>query len=160
MKTEVLEALLLDRALGQLTPEVEALLAEYVATHPQATDALPNWDETVSLAATVLKKQPPALKLPPSPVVVFPRSRLRSLAALAASFAAGAGLAVLGLRSGPSPTVNPIPHQSSLTVPAPIAAPVVRQTEVPPAIRTLPFWSTERAIALATTKRTNTHNIP
>ncbi len=148
MNAEILEALLIDRALGQLTPEVEALLAEHLAANPEAACAAAGLGETVALAGTVLRRPAPRLALPPPAVALFPPRRTRRVLALAASFVAGAGVALFALRAvAPQPAV-PLAH-----APAAVPAAAPRRLETDPAIRTLPFWSTERAVALASAKQ-------
>ena len=144
MNAETLEALLIDRALGQLSPEVEVLLAEHLATHPEAAHTAAELAETVALAARLLKQPAPRLVLPARAVAVFPVRRSRRLLALAASFVAGAGAAFFALRS----TAPPAAPAIVATQPAP-----PRRVETDPAIRTLPFWSKERAVALASAKQ-------
>jgi anti-sigma factor RsiW len=149
MNAESLESLLIDRAIGQLPPEVEALLAEYLAAHPEAARGAAELGETVALTATVLKRPAPRLALPPATVAIFPQRRGHRRLALAASFVAGAGVALLTLR-----TFAPQPPALIARAPVPVvpvAAP--RSAEIDPAIRTLPFWSKERAVALASAKQ-------
>ncbi len=55
MKTETLEALLLDRALGQLTPEVAELLDEHLAQNPAAAARAAALTGTVDLARTAVR---------------------------------------------------------------------------------------------------------
>ncbi len=163
MKPEILEALLIDRALGQLAPEVAALLAEYLATHPEAGQSVAGWDETVALASQAMPRPTRRLALPPRTVAIFPRRHpVRRLAALAASFAAGIGVAVLGLRST-SPQLEVPPPVAAVSRPvAPFVAtiPPVRKAEVDPTVRSLPFWSTERAVALAAARQNPNRVIP
>ena len=152
MNAETLEALLIDRALGQLSPDVEMLLAEHLATNPDAARAAARLSETVALAATVLQRPAPRLKLPPPAVALFPPRRFRRGLALAASFAAGVGVALLGLRSvAPQPAV--VLARAPAPAPAVLPAVAPRSVETDPAVRTLPFWSKERAVALASAKQ-------
>jgi len=51
MKTETLEALLIDRALGHLTPEMDELLGEHLAANPATARLAAELQETVTLAA-------------------------------------------------------------------------------------------------------------
>ena len=152
MNAETLEALLIDRALGQLSPEVEVLLAEHLAANPATARAATELSETVALAATALKQPALRLELPPPAVAMFPPRRGRRVLALAASFAAGAGVALFALRGIAPQPVAPLAH---LPAPAPAAVPaaVERRVEIDPAVRKLPFWSKERAVALASAKQ-------
>lgn len=54
MKTENLDALLLDRALGQLAPEVIELLDEHLAQHPAAAVRAAKLQATVALAGAAV----------------------------------------------------------------------------------------------------------
>jgi hypothetical protein len=53
MKTETLEALLIDRALGALSPEVAELLENYLIQNPDAAQKANGLESTVQLARTV-----------------------------------------------------------------------------------------------------------
>jgi anti-sigma factor RsiW len=61
MKTEMLDRLLFDRALGELTPEVAALLEEYLAQNPTAARRALELTATVQLArsAVALPRETP-----------------------------------------------------------------------------------------------------
>jgi anti-sigma factor RsiW len=146
MNTESLEALLIDRALGQLSPEVEQLLAEYLASRPEAAHLAAELAETVALAASVLQQPAPRVTLPPQAVVSLPRPRFRPVLAIAASFVAGACVSFFALRI-------PAPQQPPAFAPVVVPAQPHRM-EIAPAVRTLPFWSKERAVALASAKQT------
>jgi anti-sigma factor RsiW len=50
MKPEILETLLLDRALGELSPEVAALLDAHLAQHPDAAHRAAEFAATLQLA--------------------------------------------------------------------------------------------------------------
>ena len=147
MNHEALENLLIDRALGHLPPEVEALLAEYLAASPGAARAAAELGEVVALATAALHRARPKLELPPR-VVALPRwPRAKRVLALAASFAVGAGAAFLVQRETDARREIPLVRDAS-------SAPVVAQTpkhspEVERALRKLPFWSKERAVLLA-----------
>lgn len=151
MNAETLEALLIDRALGQLSPEVEVLLAEHLATHPEAAHSAAELAETVALAARVLQRPTPRLILPPRAVVPFSPRRTQRLLALAASFVAGAGAAFFALRSAASQVPPAFAQAPAPAVIVAQAAPP-RRGELDPAIRALPFWSKERALAVASAK--------
>ncbi len=154
MNIEILEALLIDRALGHLSPEVEVLLAEHLAANAAAARSAAELCETVALASSVLQPPAPRLVLPPPAVAIFPPRRARRVLALAASFAAGAGVALLALR-GTAP--QPAPANVRASAPATVVAhaPSLRRVESNPALRALPFWSKERAVTLAAAKQSN-----
>ena len=154
MNVETLETLLIDRALGHLSPEVEVLLAEHLAANPTAARSAAELRETVALASSVLKSSAPRLVLPPPAMVMFPQHRTRRVMALAASFVAGAGITLFALRgTGPQPA--PVIARTSVPAAVVAQAPSPRRVEVDPAVRTLPFWSKERAVALAVAKQSN-----
>jgi anti-sigma factor RsiW len=152
MNAEILETLLIDRALGQLSPEVEALLAEHLMADPEAARAAAELSETVTLAEIALQRPARRLELPPPAVAMFPPRRILRVLALAASFVAGAGVALLALRGTvPRPEASLAP--ASAPSPAAVQAPSARRVETDPAVRALPFWSKERAVALASVKQ-------
>jgi anti-sigma factor RsiW len=154
MKNETLEALLIDQALGQLSPDTEELLSEYLASHAEAADSAAEWRQTVVLAAQLLKTPGRQLVLPPRKFTLLSRGRPRRLWALAASFVAGAGFALLGLRGGAPSETAPLDLPRTQVAAAP-PIPPVRSAASEPDVRTMPFWSTERAIAVATAKQVN-----
>ena len=147
MNYETLENLLIDRALGQLSPEVEALLAEHLAASPGDAQAAAELREVVALATAALHRTKPKLELPQR-VVALPRwPRARRVLAMAASFVVGAGVAFLAMRETSTSPEMPVAHDTA-------AAPVLAQTpkhspEVELAMRKLPFWSKERAYLIA-----------
>ncbi|MBI5381085.1 MAG: hypothetical protein HZA31_04225 [Opitutae bacterium] len=76
MKTENLEALLLDRALGELRPEVAELLDEHLASRPELAAQAAALADTVQTARSAVAAPTP-VNLPP--LVVAPhRGELRS----------------------------------------------------------------------------------
>ncbi len=147
MNSEALENLLIDRALGQLAPEVEALLAEHLAASPGAAQAAAELGEVVALATAALHRTKPKLELPPR-IVALPRwPRAKRVLAMAASFAVGAGVAFLAMRGTSTRPEIPVARNTP-------AAPVLAQApkhspEVERALRKLPFWSKERAVLIA-----------
>ena len=147
MNPETLENLLIDRALGQLSPDVEALLAEHLAGTPGAAQAAAELREVVALATAAMHRTRPKLDLPPR-VIALPRwPRARRVLAMAASFVVGAGVAFLTLRGTSTRPEMPVARATP-------AAPVMAQTprhspEVERALRKLPFWSKERAYLIA-----------
>jgi hypothetical protein len=148
MKTETLEALLIDRALGHLTPEMLELFDEHLAANPGAARLAVQLQETVALVAGALKRPLPMLKLPLPTVATFPPRRNFRLLAVAASFVAGIGLTLGVMRIA-------APPQEPTLVAAPVSASVrpAAGRAIDPAVRALPFWSKERALALAATKQ-------
>ncbi len=153
MKTEALENLLIDRALGQLAPEVEALLSEHLATHPAAAQSAAELGEIVALATTALRRETPKLELPPRTIIPQPRGPemkrvvAKRFLAMAASFAVGAGAAVFAMRETSASRTVPVVQERP-------AAPIIARTpryspEIERALKKLPFWSKERAYLIA-----------
>ena len=147
MNSEALENLLIDRALGQLSPEVGALLAEHLAASPDDARAAAELGEVVALATAALHRTKLKLELPPR-IVALPRwPRARRALALAASFAVGAGVAFLAMRGADARHEIPLAHE---TPPALVIAQTPKHSpEVERALRKLPFWSKERAVLIA-----------
>ena len=144
MKHEALENLLIDRALGQLSPEVEALLAEHLAASPDDAQAAAELGEVVALATAALHRPKPKLELPPR-IVALPRwPRANRVLALAASFVVGAGVAFLAMRGMSTRPEMPVAPAAPVMAQAPKHSP-----EVERALRKLPFWSKERAYLIA-----------
>ena len=54
MKPETLERILFDRSLGELTPDVEALVRDYIEDRPQADRQADEADRTVEMARRAL----------------------------------------------------------------------------------------------------------
>jgi hypothetical protein len=148
MKSETLETLLIDRALGHLTPEMDELLAEHLAANPDTAGLAAELESTVTLAAAALKRPLPPLTLPPQVVATLPSRRVLRSLALAASFVAGIGLTLLATRL-PMPPRNP----AAAPVPVIVSAQPARNFTSDPTVRALPFWSKERALALAAAKQ-------
>ena len=148
MKHEALENLLIDRALGQLSPEVEALLSEHLATNPAAAQSAAELAEIVALATAAMRRDKPKLELPPRTIIPQPRwPHAHRVLAMAASFAVGASVAFLAMRETSAPREVPLAQQSA---PAPAIAQTPRHSpEVERALRKLPFWSKERAYLIA-----------
>ena len=147
MKHEALENLLIDRALGQLSPEVEALLAEHLAASPDDAQTAAELREVVALATAALHRTNPKLELPPR-IVALPRWPItHRVLAMAASFVAGAGMAFLAMRGTSTHPELPVARDTP-------AAPVMAQApkhspELERELRKLPFWSKERAYLIA-----------
>ena len=148
MNHESLENLLIDRALGQLSPEVEALLAEHLATNPDAAQSAVELGEIVTLATTAMRRDKPKLDLPPRTIIPQPRwPHANRVLAMAASFVVGAGAAFFAMRETSVPREVPLAQQPP---PAPAIAQTPRHSpEIERALRKLPFWSKERAYLIA-----------
>ncbi len=149
MNPETLENLLIDRAFGQLSPEVEALLSEHLAAHPDAAKTAAELGKTVALATAAMQLKEPALELPPRIIAGARWPRAHRVLALAASFVLGAGTSYFVMREMSAPRPLPVAQQ----VPS---APVIAQTpryspEIERALKKLPFWSKERAYLIAET---------
>ena len=145
MKPELLETLLLDRALGELAPEVAALLDAHLAQHPDAAHRATELAATLSLAHTATATPAAA---PHRPLDV---TRLRhtyraqhsatrpfELLRLAACLALGLGLGWLARTPPPYVEIAAaLPHHAPLAAPAPTPA-----AESPTG-----FWSVARLVA-------------
>ena len=59
MDKEILDRLLMDRALGALEPDVEALLEHYLAQHPDDSVRCRETEDLVSLSRDLLRSTPP-----------------------------------------------------------------------------------------------------
>ena len=106
---------MIDRALGALAPEVEALLAEHLERDAAAADVARQWDETVGLARRTLAAVPVGSVPPFSQKAIRAgrRSvgRLLGAAAVAASLLLGVGLGAW-LFGGPADP-PPVGHRAS-----------------------------------------------
>ena len=148
MNTEALENLLIDHALGQLSPEVEWLLAAHLATNSDAARTAAELKEVVAMATTAMQRTKPKLELPPRTIIPQPRwPQVNRVLAMAASFAVGAGVAFFAMRE--TAALRPVPVADVMP-----AAPVIAQTprhspEIERALKKLPFWSKERAYLIA-----------
>ena len=148
MKTETLEALLIDRALGHLTPEMDELLGEHLAANPGSARLAAELQETVTLAAAALQRPLPVLKLPPPGVAALPPRRAFQPLALAASFLAGIGLTLAAAWVAAPPRERPL-----ATAPIVVSVQPASGLAIDPSVRALPFWSKERALAVAAAKQ-------
>jgi len=117
MDGETLDRLLMDRALGGLSPDVEALLTAYLGQAPAAAARAGDYAAAADAARRVLRSDRPAA-LPPFPAirlhqVAEARRRLRvvrRVASLAAALVLGVGLGA-GLFRSQAPrggTVAPV----------------------------------------------------
>jgi anti-sigma factor RsiW len=110
MKTESLHALLMDRELGELTPEAAELLAAWLAEHPAAAREVETVQRTVAIAGTALRRFPDLARVAPEAVeppraanvLLLPTAPARwrplALAASVALLLGGAGW--MGFRAG------------------------------------------------------------
>ena len=131
MDADTLERLIMDRALGALPADTEALLAAYLEHQGQATTQAKGFDQIVSLARQALAAAaPPAAALPPFPKAKFARAqRMRRLRLAAVQAAALAACVLVGFSVGGFGS-----HRPSPSLPAPGGAqPVAIVTIRPPA---------------------------
>lgn len=116
MNTETLERLMLDRGLGALPPDCEALLAAYLEERPEAAAACRRFERTVGLARAALAEKPAG------PPPAFPTERLlqtrwsyrgwrimRNAAGIAAAILIGFGAHGLLFRAEPPSPIRPGP---------------------------------------------------
>jgi hypothetical protein len=148
MNEEVLERLLIDRALGALAPDVESLLTDYLAARPQASGEAAELERVVRQSAAALKQ--------PGRVIPLPRKlqtarwvgnalRFRQRLALAASFVVGAALAAVLLEANRSGSGQSAAHIAQRPAPAAVRTqPLVLEGQA----ASLPFWSNQRALLL------------
>lgn len=161
MNKELLENLLIDRALGQLSPEAEALLLEHLAAHPELNVAAAELVDVVALATAAVRRSEPALPLPPRITAMFPESRARRFLPIAASFLLGAGVTFFGVRNS-EPVGRTLPAKAA---DLPDTERVYTKAAPPPAVeraaRSLPFWSRERVYLLAGARQPiDSHDLP
>ena len=114
MKQEILERLLMDRALGGLPPDIAALVDAYVEKDPAQRPFRESVNDCVRLAARAFPK-PGAAELPPlklapmpgsNPVWADRRAGWRILE-MAAAFVLGIGLTWWAIHRGPTTTREP-----------------------------------------------------
>lgn len=101
MKPESLHALLIDRELGELSPETAELLDAWVTEHPGSATAAPSIRATLETARAAVRRFP-ELARPESELVAFPvpRFRLVPLALAASVLILVGGSAWLGFHAG------------------------------------------------------------
>ena len=141
MKPDILERLLMDRALKRLDPEAEVLLADYLANDPSAAAQARELQETVQLATEVVRRPAPTIGMPNQIHRLVWRHRAEQVFALAASFVIGVGLTALVLHA------NPRRENIAAVNPPPIAK--IQPAFVKSKIDSLPFWSNQRIYLLA-----------
>ncbi|HVM59930.1 MAG TPA: hypothetical protein VMV72_03605 [Verrucomicrobiae bacterium] len=155
MKPDVVERLLMDRALGRLDPDVDALLSDYLAHDAPASAQAREMEAVVHIASKAMR-QPVLAVVPPNQIrrIVW-RHRAEQGLALAASFVIGVGITALALRLSPSRERNVISTARSIedtSVPMRhLDAVVKKQAE------SLPFWSNQRLYLLASAAETAIH---
>lgn len=148
MNPELLERLMIDRAFGQLSPDVVALLSEHLGENPEVKKLADELDETVMLAATATKR-PMAWATLPTPIPsLFWRERTRQMLAMAASFAVGAGIVLFGMRTLSARPEGAVGSGASRT-PQVEFTHAAHSAEVEHAAHALPFWSNQRFYLLA-----------
>jgi len=92
MKTESLNALLIDRELGELTPETLELLESWLAQHPEQARDVTKLQQTLGIARTTVQRFP-ELGRADSNIVSFGRTSMLVPLALAAGFVLMVGAA-------------------------------------------------------------------
>jgi anti-sigma factor RsiW len=147
MKPDVIERLLMDRALGHLDPDVDALLADYLANDASATTQARELQALVHLASAAVRQ--PVLATPPPNQIyrLVWRHRAEQALALAASFVIGAGITALALRVNlrhENNTVSLAPSIQDTSMQSPRLNALVKHK-----IESLPFWSNQRLYLLA-----------
>lgn len=153
MKPDVIERLLMDRALGHLDPDVDALLSDYLANDASAATQARELQSLVYLASAAVR-QPAPVAAPPSQIhrLVW-RHRAEQALALAASFVIGVGISALVLRANLRRETNAVslaPSIQNASMPSPRLDALVKHK-----IESLPFWSNRRLFLLASASTTD-----
>ena len=148
MKPDVIERLLLDRALGRLDPNVDALLARLPGQRRSAAATQARELQDVVHLATEAVRQPVLAVAPPSQIhrLVW-RHRAEQALALAASFVIGVGITALALRANLRREDNAAslaPSIQNASTQSPRLDALVKHK-----IESLPFWSNQRLYLLA-----------
>jgi anti-sigma factor RsiW len=146
MKPEMLDPLLLDRTLGELSPEVAALLDAHLAQNPEAARRAVELADTLQLAraATVTPTGSPPRPLDRERLLraqrrqLFPRRR-SEVFRLAACLALGLGLGWLARTPSPRTIVAAAAPRPLPIISVPTTRPIAAQTER--------FWSVARLVA-------------
>jgi hypothetical protein len=101
MKLESLHALLIDRELGELSPEALELLEAWLAEHPETSGPATSIRRTLETASATVRRFP-QLSKPETNIVAFEslRSRLVPLALAASIFILLGGTAWFAYRAG------------------------------------------------------------
>jgi hypothetical protein len=143
MDDQALKRLMIDDALGELSPDVSWLLMEYLQVVPAGESERLAWSKLAADARRALPGQPTE-QLPPFPAGArfsFPWRSLGTGVSIAASLAIGVGVGLRMPRSA-SP-----PREVAVVVP-------LTATEVPASNNSLSsggggFWSSKRLLAYA-----------
>ena len=151
MKPDILERLLMDRALGRLDPDTEVLLADYLASDPTAATQAREVQETVRLATEVVRRPAPVAEIPNQIHRLVWRHRAEQVLALAASFAVGVGLTALVIHANP--------HRESIAAMNPPTTTRIQPALVKSKIDALPFWSNQRIYLLASAAANSNENV-
>jgi anti-sigma factor RsiW len=109
MKNEVLERLLIDRAVGELPPDVAELLGAYLLRDPAARKEAAQIGETLRLARLALAGQPEVRLTAPKPSWLAPNWAWR----MAACFVCGLSIGIFTMRGRNEPprVIAAIPSQ-------------------------------------------------
>lgn len=155
MKPDVIERLLLDRALGRHDPDVDALLTDYLARDTSAATQVRELQDVVHLAREAVRQPVPAIEPPNQIHRLVWRHRAEQALALAASFVVGASITAMALR------VNLRHETNSVSLASPIqstsTASARRDALVKSKIESLPFWSNQRLYLLASASTADTN---
>ncbi len=144
MKPDVIERLLMDRALGHLDPDVDTLLGEHLANDTSAASQARELQDLVHLAGEAVR-QPSFAVAPPNQIRrLIWRHRAEQALAIAASLAVGAGICFFALRSSMRHEDRSL-ASTAQTVPTTSR----RGALVNRKIESLPFWSNQRLYLLA-----------
>ena len=141
MKPDILERLLIDRALKRLDPDTEVLLADYLANDPAAATQARELQETVNLATEIMRRPAPVVEAPTQIHRLVWRHRAEQALALAASFVIGVGLTAL--------VIHATPHRENVAAVNPPTITRIQTALVKNKIESLPFWSNQRMYLLA-----------
>ncbi len=147
MKPDVIERLLLDRALGRLDPNVDALLADYLVNDASAATQARQLQDVVHLASAAVRQPVLAVEPPNQIHRLIWRHRAEQALALAASFVIGVGITALALRANlrhEDNSVSLAPSIQNASMPSPHLNALVKNK-----IESLPFWSNQRLYLLA-----------
>ena len=151
MKPDILERLLMDRALKRLDPDTEVLLADYLANNPMAATQARELQETVRLATEVMRRPAPTVEMPNQIHRLVWRHRAEQVFALAASFVIGVGLTALVIHTNP--------HQENVAAARPPTIAKIQPALVKTKIESLPFWSNQRIYLLASAAANSKENV-
>ncbi len=147
MKPDVLERLLMDKALARLDPDVEALLADHLAVDPAAATQARELQSVVRLATDAIRTPLPAIELPGQIHRLVWRHRTEQAFALAASFVVGAGITALLFHT--NLRRENVAASRTPAVPSSRAAAGTQTALVASKLDSLPFWSNRRVYLLA-----------